>query len=59
MTKKKVEEQFAATPQQALQEMEASLNDSSARQEFLDTFKFDYVQYKQELEDANDVLRSL
>jgi hypothetical protein len=59
MTKKKVEEQFAIVPPEALQEMEASLNDSSARQEFVDTFKFDYVQYKQELEDANDVLRSL
>ena len=59
MTKKKVEEQFAVVPPQALQEMEASLNDPLARQEFLDTFKFDYVQYKQELEDANNVLRSL
>jgi len=59
MTKKKVEEQFAIVPPEALQEMEASLNDSSARQEFVDTFEFDYVQYKQELEDANDVLRSL
>lgn len=59
MTKKKVEEQFAIVPPKALQEMEASLNDSSARQEFVDTFGFDYVQYKQELEDANDVLRSL
>jgi hypothetical protein len=59
MTKKKVEEQFAIVPTGALQEMEASLSDPSARQEFLDEFKFDYVQYKQELEDANDVLRSL
>lgn len=59
MTKKRVEEQFAIVPPQALQEMEASLNDPLARQEFLDTFEFDYVQYKQELEDANDVLRSL
>jgi hypothetical protein len=59
MTKKKVEEQFAIVPTGALQEMEASLSDPSARQEFLDEFEFDYVQYKQELEDANDVLRSL
>jgi len=59
MSKKKVEEQFAIVPPQALQEMEASLSDPSARQEFLDEFKFDYVQYKQELEDADDVLRSL
>jgi hypothetical protein len=59
MTKKRVEEQFAIVPPQALQEMEASLNDPLARQEFLDTFEFDYVQYKQELEDANNVLRSL
>jgi len=59
MTKKKVEEQFAIVPPEALQEMEANLNDPVYRNSFIKRFKFDYVQYKQELEDAKNILEGI
>jgi hypothetical protein len=59
MTKKKVEEQFAIVPPEALQEMETNINDPVYRNSFIKRFKFDYVQYKQELENANDILEGI
>ena len=59
MTKKKVEEQFAVVPPEFLQRMEANINDVTYRKGFIETFGFDYVQYKQELEDAKNILEGL
>jgi hypothetical protein len=56
MTKKKVEEQFAATPQQAIRDMEANINDPVYLRSFIKNMGYDYVQYKRELEDATSIL---
>jgi len=59
MTRKKVQEQFAATDPIALREMEANIDDSNYRRSFIKNIGYDYVQYKQELEDANAILGDL
>ena len=56
MTKKRVEEQFAATPKEAIREMEANIDDPNHRRSFIKHMGYDYVQYKQELEDATSIL---
>ncbi len=56
MTKKKVEEQFAATNPEAIRDMENNINDPVYRRSFKKRLGYDYVQYKRELEDANSIL---
>jgi len=59
MTKKKVEEQFAATDPTALREMEANIDDPNHRRSFIKHMGYDYVQYKRELEDATSILGAM
>jgi hypothetical protein len=59
MTKKKVEEQFVVTDPTAIREMEANIDDPNYRRSFIKNMGYDYVQYKQELEDANAILGDL
>jgi len=59
MTRKKVQEQFAATDPTAIREMEANIDDPNYRRSFIKNMGYDYVQYKQELEDANAILGDL
>ena len=56
MTKKKVEEQFAATNPEAIRDMENNINDPVYRRTFKKNLGYDYVQYKRELEDADSIL---
>lgn len=59
MTKKRVEEQFAATPKEAIREMEANIDDPNHRRSFIKHMGYDYVQYKRELEDATSILGAM
>jgi len=56
MTKKKVEEQFAATNPEDIRKMENNINDPVYRRSFKKHLGYDYVQYKRELEDADSIL---
>jgi hypothetical protein len=59
MTRKKVQEQFAATDPTAIKKMEANIDNPDHRRSFIKNLGYDYVQYKQELEDANAILGDL
>ena len=59
MTRKKVQEQFAATDPTAIKKMEANIDNPDHRRSFIKYLGYDYVQYKQELEDANAILGDL
>jgi len=59
MTKKKVEEQFAATPKEAIRKMEANINDPVYLRSFIKRLGYDYVQYKRELENATSILGAM
>ena len=59
MTKKRVEEQFAATPKEAIRKMEANIDDPNHRRSFIKWMGYDYVQYKRELEDATSILGAM
>jgi hypothetical protein len=59
MTRKKVQEQFAATDPTAIKKMEDNIDNPDHRRSFIKNLGYDYVQYKQELEDANAILGDL